>query len=330
MITFASPGFLWLLLVVPVLVYVMRFNRSRRPAVGYSALEPLRALADRKAAAWLWARDALRVATVAFLVLALARPQEGLKSDLQDIKATDMLLCLDVSDSMRAEDFTPKNRITVAKESAISFIERRRHDRIGLVVFAEAALTQCPLTVDHGALAGLLQGIEIGDIPPRRTAIGDGLAICVERLKATAARSKVIVLLTDGVNNAGTIDPVTAAQAAVSFGIKIYTIGAASPEGGYMTVQDPVFGTQRVKVADSLDEVTLTRIAEETGGKYFRATNARGLRQIFGEIDQMEKTDIKVRKFTEYLERFEWLLLPALLLAGLELALGQIVLRGIP
>ena len=328
--TFDSPAWLLLLLLLPPVWYHLRFRRRRAPALQFSLLAPIRGLADFKALLWRRTEDWIRLGTLALLILALARPQQGLKSDERDIKATDIFLCLDVSDSMRAEDFAPRNRITVAKESALKFIEKRRYDRIGLAVFAEAAMTQCPLTVDHDALAGLLEETNVGAVPQNRTAIGDGLAVCVERLKSTPAKSKVIVLLTDGANNAGTVDPLTAAKTAQSFGIKIHAIGAGSTEGGFMTVQDPFFGARRVKIADTLDEETLTKIATATGGKYFRATNAKALQSIFDEIDRMEKTDIKVKAFTEYLERFEWLLIPGLLLAGIELCLGSIVLKGLP
>lgn len=328
--TFASPGYLLLLGILPILWYLGRFKRRNEPAVQYSHLAPLRGLANRQAAIWQQMRDFMRLGTLGLLILALARPQQGLESGERDIHATDILLCLDVSQSMQAEDFKPKNRITVAKESALNFIQKRRHDRIGLVVFAEAAMTQCPLTVDHDALGGMLAGIQIGTLPAGRTAIGDGLAICVERLKSTPAKGKVIVLLTDGVNNAGIVDPLTAAKAARSFGIKIYAIGAASPKGGFITMQDPIFGSRRVKIADSLDEETLTKVATATGGRYFRANDAQGLKAIFDEIDKLEKTEIKVKTFTEYLERFEWLLLPGLLLIGFELGFGQLIFRGLP
>jgi Ca-activated chloride channel family protein len=290
----------------------------------------IKTIADWRAMGWYRSRDWLRLSGLCLLILALARPQQGLKSDERDMKVTDIFLCLDVSDSMRAEDFAPRNRITVAKESALRFVEKRKDDRIGLTVFAEVAMTQCPLTVDHDALAGLLEATDVGVVPQNRTAIGDGIAICVERLKSTPARSKVIVLLTDGANNAGAVDPMTAAKTAASFGIKIYAIGAGSPGGGYLTVQDPFFGARQVKVADTLDEETLTKVSTATGGKYFRATNAAALQSIFDEIDRMEKTDIKVKAYTEYLERFVFLLLPGILLIGLELGLGALIFRGIP
>ncbi len=326
----ASPAALWLLPPVLALAwYLRRFRRSAEPALGYSRVDDLRALEPASARLWRVSRGWVRAAALGCFVLALARPQQGLRSDERDLLATDILLCLDVSDSMQAEDFAPKNRLETAKDAALRFIAQRRDDRIGLVLFGEFALTHCPLTTDHGALGGLVAEVQRGILPGNRTAIGDGLANSVERLKSSPARSKVVILLTDGSNNTG-LDPQVAAKAAAAFGIRVYTIGCATPGGGYMTVQDPVFGARRVRVADSIDEDALAKIADATGGQYFRATDTKGLQKIFDAIDKLEKTDIKVKSFTEYLERFEWFLLPGLLLLGLELGVGGWWLRSVP
>jgi Ca-activated chloride channel family protein len=328
---FASPGFLWLLLVVGAMAFYNHRWKSRgETSIGFSSLSHLKSLGDRRAAAWENIRGWIRLAMLALFVIALARPQQGLKGDDRFMQATDIMLCLDASDSMRSEDFKPKNRITVAKEAAKEFAEKRRDDRLGLVVFGEMALTLCPLTTDRGALAGLLQSVEVGEVPQNRTAIGDALATAIERLKASGAKSKVIILLTDGNNNAGTLDPLTAAKAATGFGIRIYTIGAGSAEGGLLPVDDPYFGRRYVRTNDKLDEEVLTKIAESTGGKYFRATNAKGLRTVFDGINRMEKTEVRVTSYTEFIERFEWWLLPALALLGLEMAAGAVLFRGLP
>jgi len=328
---FASPGWLWLLLVVGALgFYQYRWKSRGESSIGFSSLAHLRTLGDKRAQVWEKIRGWIRLAVLAMFVVALARPQQGLKGDDRFMQATDIMLCLDASDSMRSEDFKPKNRITVAKEAAREFAEKRKDDRLGLVVFGEMALTLCPLTTDRGALAGLLESVEIGDVPQNRTAIGDALATAVERLKTSGAKSKVIILLTDGNNNAGTLDPLTAAKAATGFGIRIYAIGAGSPEGGLMPVDDPFFGRRYVRVNDKLDETVLTKIAESTGGKYFRAMNAKGLRTIFDEINRMEKTEVRVTSYTEFIERFEWWLLPALFLLGFEVAIGTLLFRGLP
>lgn len=327
---FASPAALWLLPPALVLLwYLHRFGRTSEAALGHSGLGSLAGLEPGLAKLWRRARNGLRAAGLILCILALARPQQGLRTDERDLAATDILLCLDGSDSMRAEDFAPKTRWDAAKDAALRFIERRDQDRLGLVLFGQFAVTQCPLTTDRNALAGLLAELEQGEVPGNRTAIGDGLALAVERLKATPAKSKVIILLTDGVNNAGSVDPVTAAKAAQAYGIKLYAIGAGARGGGYMTVRDPVFGARRVQVAADIDEETMEKISTATGGKYFRATDAKGLLTIFAEIDRMEKSDFRVRAFTEYLERFEWLLLPGLLLIALE-AFGLLAFREVP
>jgi Ca-activated chloride channel family protein len=329
--SFGSAAWLWLLLVVPALAWLEWTNgRKASPSLGFSSLDRLRELEDPVARWWRRVRPVARLTSLTFLILALARPQQGLKSDERDVQATDIMLCLDVSESMQAEDFGTQTRIVAAKEAARAFVERRDHDRIGLAVFGQFAMTQCPLTVDYGALIGLLEQTTIGVVPGGRTAIGDGLATCVERLKGTPAKSKVIILLTDGANNSGSVDPVTAAKAAQSFGIKIYAVGAGAPGGGFVTVQDPVFGARRLHVAADLDEEQLTRISTATGGQYFRVKNDRGLMDILGAIDKLEKTDLKVKSFTEYLERFEWFLVPGLLLAAAELLTGTLLLRGLP
>ena len=328
---FGSPAFLALFALIAVLsIYEWRYRTGAEGGLGMSSLSAIRDLSSRTAFWWNRARGTVRLVSLALLALALARPQQGLKDELQSVRAADIMLCLDCSDSMRAEDFAPKNRITVAKAAARSFIEKREQDRIGLAIFGRIALTQCPLTTDYAALLGLLDGVEVGIVPQDRTAIGDAIALCASRLKDSAAQSKVIVLLTDGANNAGKADPKTAAEAAAAFGIKVYTIGAGSPSGGYITVDHPFFGRQKVKVADSLDEESLTRIAEATRGRYFRATNAKGLRTIFEEINKLEKTEIEVTAFTEKIERFEWFLIPGLVFLGLELVLGIFVFKGIP
>lgn len=329
--SFASPGYLLLLGLLPLLgYYIFRFGRRQEPSLGYSLLAPLGELSDSSSAFYRSLIGILRLSALFLLIIALARPQQGLKSGARDIFAADIMLCLDVSESMQAEDFPSKTRLQMAREAAGKFIERRKWDRIGLALFGRFAMTQCPLTTDHGALAGLLDKVKIGTVPGDRTAVGDGLATCVERLKNSKAKSKVIILLTDGANNAGSVDPVTGANLAASFGIKIYSIGAGSPQGGYATYSDPIFGTRRIKVADSLDEPTLTKVAGITGGEYFRATDKDSLFRTFAEIDRLEKTEIKVDEFTEYLERFEWLLLPGLLALGLELLIGAVFFRRIP
>ncbi len=329
---FATPLALWGLLIVPVLFFYARYIRpGNLPALRFSSFRLLgndvQSLTHFSRIQW---PGFLRTVSVLLLILALARPQRGLKSEELSTKATDIMICLDSSRSMLSVDFKPDNRYQVAKRVVKDFIKGRPHDRLGLVVFGEEAVTQCPLTFDKSALVDLVDQLEIGVVPPDQTAVGVGLASSVNRLKNSAAKSKIIILLTDGANNAGTIDPLTAAKTAQAFGIKVYTIGTASPEGGLMPVDDPIFGKRMVQIPLDLDEDTLLRIASLTGGRYFRATSSDALRSIFKDIDSMEKTDIKMTQYVDYEELFPWLLAAAVFLLFTEAALAWTVLRTVP
>jgi Ca-activated chloride channel family protein len=328
----ANPDYLWLLLALPaVLAYLFLFRSDDLPELRFPSTK--RVPSDEKETRWdmgVLVQGCLRAAAIFLLVLALARPQRGLRSEELSAKATDIMFCLDASRSMLTLDFKPSNRFDVAKNVIADFVKGREHDRMGMVLFAEHAITQCPLTLDRNALLNVLEHLEIGAIPPDQTAIGVGLATTVNRLKNSAAKSKVIILVTDGVNNAGSVDPVTAAKTAAAFGIKIYAIGAGSPEGGMIPIPDPIVGQRLVQANTDLDEDTLLKISSETGGKYFRAKSSDGLRTIFREIDAMEKTDIKVKEFVDYKELYIWLLLPAVFLVILELLLGKTVFRTVP
>jgi Ca-activated chloride channel family protein len=239
------------------------------------------------------------------------------------------MLVLDTSGSMQAQDFEPKNRLFVAKEVIKEFIAKRTTDRIGLVVFAADAVTQCPLTLDYGLLAKLVDQVDFGMLDDG-TAIGMGLASACNRMKNSEAKSKVIVLLTDGQNNAGMVDPTTAARVAASLGIKVHTIGVGTRGRAPIPIDDPVFGRRLISVEVDIDEVTLRKIAELTGGQYFRATDRTELEQIYARIDELERTKVASETFVEYTERFKWLLLPALGLLILELGLEQTFLRETP
>jgi Ca-activated chloride channel family protein len=272
----------------------------------------------------------LRLAAVLFLILALARPQKGLRSEEMTTKAADILICLDASRSMLTVDFQPDDRFQVAKAVIGDFIKGRQYDRLGIVLFAEYAITQCPLTTDKSALLGIIENLKVGAISPDQTAIGVGLATSVNRLKNSKAKSKVIILLTDGANNAGSIDPITAAKTAASFGIKIYTIGAGTPEGGLMPIDDPMMGRRMVPVKSDLDEDMLLKIATESGGKYFRAKSEGALKTIFSEIDLLEKTDIKVKEYVDYQEFYVWFLLLSAGFLLCELVLAKTLYRTLP
>lgn len=263
------------------------------------------------------------------LVVALARPQLTLKEETVKAEGIDIFLVIDLSSSMLAKDFDP-DRLEVSKKVAADFVDKRPYDRIGLAVFSGEAFTQCPLTTDHRIVKDFLAQLECGFLEDG-TAIGMGLATAVNRIKDAAAKSKVVILLTDGVNNAGYIQPLTAADIAREFNIKVYTIGIGTtgdaltpvrkrPDGKY------IFGLARVEI----DEILLEEIAHKTGGLYFRATSAEKLEDIYKEIDALEKTEIEVTTFKRYSDEFHWFAWLALCLLVLELLLRWLILRQIP
>ena len=241
----------------------------------------------------------------------------------------DILLILDISGSMRAEDFKPDNRLHAAKAVIHDFLDDRKNDRIGLVVFAGESFTQCPLTLDYQILGKLLLSVEIGMLEDG-TAIGDALANATNRLRYSTAKSKIAILLTDGENNAGTIDPLTAAQAAKALDIKVYTIGMGKEGGAFIPYHDPIFGLQYSPNKTYVDEETLKQIAEITDGRYFRATDNQKLSEIYQEINQLETTKIEVTEYTRYKELAAYPLILATLLLMLEIILSNTRLRKIP
>ena len=275
----------------------------------------------------------LRVAALFLFMFALARPQSPLEETEIISEGIDIVIALDVSTSMLAEDFElhgkRQNRLQVAKDVVKDFIEGRHSDRIGIVVFASRTYTVCPLTLDYGWLLVNLERVEIGMVEDG-TAIGSGISASLNRLKNTEAKGKVIVLLTDGINNAGKISPLTAAEAAKALKVKVYTIGAGTKGMAPYPVKD-VFGNvayKRMKI--KIDEDTLTKIASETGGKYFRAQDTKDLREIYEEIDKLEKVPIEERGYLEFKELFHMFLIPALLLVFLEIFSTNTFLRKIP
>jgi Ca-activated chloride channel family protein len=259
---------------------------------------------------------------------ALARPQTG--ADRVEVKSEgiDIVLAIDVSGSMRAEDFRPDNRLTVAKRVAQEFVAGRAGDRIGLVVFAGGAYTQCPLTLDYGVLTDLLEEVSFGH--PDGTAVGMALATAVNRLRRAQGESRVVILLTDGQNNAGEVDPVTAAEAARALGIRVYTIGAGTDGLAQVPVDDPVFGRRYVQIEAHLDEETLQEIADLTGGKYYRATSAEALERIYQEIDALEKTEVETYEYVQYNEQGPLLALVACAVLAFGLFAGEAIENRIP
>jgi Ca-activated chloride channel homolog len=263
------------------------------------------------------------------LIMALARPQLGAAEEDLLTEGVDIVVALDCSGSMAAEDFQPKNRISVAKEQVRQFILGRRSDRIGLVIFAAKSFTKCPLTVDYDVLLQQVDDVRLGTIQDG-TAIGNGLATALNRLRYSKAKSRVIVLLTDGVNNTGEIDPLTAADLAKSFGVKIYAIGVGSEGVAPYPVDDPVLGRRMINIEVQIDEELLKKISHSTGGEYYRAVDRDSLAKIFKTIDSLEKSKVQVKSYTHYRELFEWLLWPGLGLIMAGVVLSQTRWRKMP
>lgn len=263
------------------------------------------------------------------LITALARPCTVASDREYQTHGVDIVISLDISGSMLAEDFQPENRVHVAKQEAIKFINGRENDRIGLVVFSKKAFTQCPLTLDYRILSELIKDIRVGMIADG-TAIGMGIATAVNRLRESSAKSKVIILITDGENNAGNIDPITAAELAKSFEIKVYTIAVG--KGGLVPfpIEDPLFGKRYVQANVEIDETTLKRIADITGGLFFRARDPATLSEIYEKINQLEKSEVKVKEYKSYHELYPLFLMPALVLLIFIVVLKQTVLLKVP
>lgn len=331
MLRFEDPWVLILLIAIPfMLFYGWRSLGSGR--IRFSSLDILKQLKRPYSLLLRKGLIVIRCLAVCFFVLALARLQSGIKSTEISTEGVDIMLCLDTSGSMKALDFKDEgkrtDRLQVVKKVVSEFIRGRKNDRIGMVVFGEEAFTQCPLTLDYGVLLSLLDSVEIG-MAGDSTAIGSATAICVKRLKDLKSKSKVIILLTDGRNNAGAISPLTAAEIAATYNIKTYTIGVGT-EGEAPFLVDSFFGKQYVYQRVDLDEDTLQKIAQKTGGRYFRATNTEALEKIYKQIDEMEKTEIKIKEYMEYEELFMYFLIPGLCFLLLEVVLANTRLRKIP
>jgi Ca-activated chloride channel family protein len=327
-----DPWVLALLLLLPLLVWLERRLR-RDAAVRFPTVGVLRGIASGGRSRWRWVVPALRLAALALVIAALARPQFGRAESRYRGEGIDIMLAVDISGSMLAEDFTVDgqrvNRLEAVKSVVKQFVGRRASDRIGMVLFGARPYTQCPLTLDHGWLLQNLDRAQIGMIEDG-TAIGSALATAAARLKLSDAKSKVVILLTDGQNNAGKISPLTAADAAAALKVKTYTIGAGTRGLAPYPARD-LFGNvvyQPVQV--DIDEETLTAIAEKTNGRYFRATDTESLEKIYEDIDQLERTEFEAPRYLDYDEWYPWLLLPAVMLLAFELTLSQTVLRRLP
>ncbi len=325
--SWANPEWLWFLLIIPVLIglSLWRWFKNRRPGLTFSTLSPLSEMKRGWRIYGVWLAPALQWIAVALIILALARPQFKNTTVERNAEGIDIVMALDVSTSMRAEDLQP-NRFEAARNVASEFVSNRRSDRIGLIVFAGNSYTVVPPTLDYDLLKNLLAEVEMGVIKDG-TAIGMGIATAVNRLKDSEAESKVIILLTDGQNNAGKIDPVTAADLARTFGIKIYTIGVGTEGMAPYPVSSPIFGTRYQQVEVRIDEEMLTRIAQMTGGEYFRATDTQALKEIYDRIDELETTEIEEIIYTDYKDLYLRFLLPALVLLIVSIVCDKMLFR---
>ena len=333
----ASPFFLSLFIVVPLLVFALRWLRGKStigPTVRFSDFKHgfaagIRQMQDALSVKVLPILRVIRFIVLALLIVTLARPQLSQSREHKFTEGIDILLVLDISESMRAEDFEGSNRIQIAKSVVNDFLTHRQNDRIGLVVFAGESFTLCPLTSDYSVLVELLRDVEIGQLEDG-TAIGDALATATHRLRASASKTKIVILLTDGENNAGSIEPGAAASFAHSFAIKVYTIGMGKEGGARIPYADTTFGKRYREVLTYLDEDTLKQIANITGGRYFRAIDTQSLKQIYAEIDRFEKTKFETVFSVVHKELAAYFLIPAVFLLGTEILLSNTVLRKIP
>ena len=324
---FRYPAFFLLLLLLPLVFFWAK--RRERIEFAFSSLGLLKGRPRTPRMFLFKLLPVLKAAMFLLLIAALARPSSVASDKEYQTLGVDIIIALDISGSMLAEDFQPENRIFVAKQEAVKFIQGRENDRIGLVVFSKKAFTQCPLTLDYRILIELLSEIRVGMIADG-TAIGMGIATAVNRLRDSNAKSKVIILLTDGENNAGNIDPITAAELAKSFNIKIYTIAVG--KGGMVPfpVDDPLFGKRYVQADVEVDETTLKRIADITGGLFFRARDTAALSEIYERINKLEKSEVKVKEYRSYNELFPLFLIPALFLLLFDIVLRRTLLLKVP
>ena len=327
-ISFAYPWVLYFILVVPILIawYIWQ-GRKKQAAITYSSLKMFEIIPATIKERLRHLPFALRMLALVFLIIALARPQNFSAGQSVNAEGIDIAMVLDISGSMLAEDFKP-NRLDAAKNVIDNFVSARTTDRIGLVIFSREAFTQCPLTIDYSVLRNLLGDIRTGMIEDG-TAIGNGIANGINRLKDSDAESRVIILLTDGVNNAGEVDPISAAEIASTFGIRIYTIGVGTRGEAPYPVQTP-FGIRYQMVPVEIDEAILKKIADITGGEYFRATNNRALEEIYNKIDKMEKTKIEITSYRNAKELFAGWLGIGFILLLLELLASKTILRKLP
>lgn len=327
-IHFAYPHFFWLLLLIPVLLlWHFKIGLKRRAELSMSSMLPFENYSKTFRQKVGWLPLVLRLLTCLFAVFAIARPQSSSSGQNVTTEDISIVLALDISESMLAEDFKP-NRIEAAKDVAIDFIDSRPNDLIGLVVFSGESFSQCPLTSDHAVVKNLLKDVKSGMLTPG-TAIGEGLATAVARIKDSKTKSKVIILLSDGVNNAGSVAPLTAGEIAKTFGIRVYTVGVGTKGMAPYPFRTP-FGIQYQNMEVQIDEDVMRQISANTDGKYFRATGNKTLKDVYQEIDKMERTKIEVTEFRRYSEDYLQFAIAAALCLLLEILLRYTVFRSLP
>ena len=329
---FENPEWLLLLLFLPLLVYVfVRRKRFRQSSVRYSDISKFNELKVPVSIKLSNLLAVLKILGLALLIVAMARPQAGRSTREVSSDGIDIMLTLDVSSSMELNDLDngERTRLEVAKQVVSDFISGRESDRIGMVVFAGESFTQCPLTLDYNILLGFLRGIPIAEKSWDGTAIGMALINAVNRLREAEGRSQVVILLTDGVNNSGEIDPQTAAETAAAVGVRVYTIGIGS-DGSIRRAVPGIFGTRYQNVEVEIDEETLRAVAEKTGGKYYRATSEQKLEQIYEEIGELERSEITSEIHVEYSERYTMFLWAGLVMLLAEILLSNTRFRKLP
>lgn len=331
---FASPWLLSLLILVPFLAapYFWASRRTQPATLKHASASMVREIPRSWRITLRPILSMLRLLAIALIIIALARPQIVQAKETISGEGVEIALALDISGSMASLDFEPQNRLEASKSVIGDFIASRQYDKIGLVIFSNEAFSLSPLTLDHNMLDRSLNDVQLAsDLGLEDgTAIGLGIANAANMLMDSESESKVIILLTDGMNNAGEIDPLTAAEAAKALGVKVYTIGAARPGEVPVPVESMLGGTQIVYQESLLDEETLQQVAEITGGRYFRAENSQGLQSIYNEINDLEKSQVEVQVFNQYFELAALLLVPALIIILLELALRNTILRKLP
>lgn len=329
-ISFANKELLWLLLIIPLLViWYIYWHNTRLPSLKLSSLKSFDGLPKSAKQYWMHSLIVLRLIAFVLIIIALARPQSN--SSWKDIKTEgiDIVMSLDISSSMLAKDFKP-NRLEAAKDVAIEFIDARPNDRIGLVIFSGESFTQCPLTSDHAVIKNLFAGIKTGMVNDG-TAIGNGLATAITRIKDSKSKSKVVILITDGVNNQGAIAPITAAEIAQAFDVRVYTVGVGTHGKALSPVQMYPDGSYQYGYVDvNIDEKSLTQIAEMTGGKYFRATDNNSLKEVYREIDRLEKTIFEEKNYSNKAEIFLPFVIVASLLLLIEFLLKNTTFKTVP